>query len=245
MRRRQEPRRKRQSNFPRKEERFLGLALRMPSRRGLPGHSPGSLGRKAKEPASLPPSPDRTGVSLGFFAYPPPKPWSTFPWHPQSHQSLLSFPSGTPISFLHAPAVPHPPSPKPPSPAAAPDSHLPPGTLSIHSWHRRCQSAPRCPQPWPKAAWDPSPGVPQPRHPGGTGAGDPRVPLEGTARFPRGQWLLAPPHTLSLGCWGVRGGEVLVGTLRSRRRASSLAAPGLRGPGSEPLQLKPAPPGLG
>ena len=89
MRRRQEPRRKRQSNFPRKEERFLGLALRMPSRRGLPGHSPGSLGRKAKEPASLPPSPDRTGVSLGFFAYPP-------------TQALEHIPLAPPISPISA-----------------------------------------------------------------------------------------------------------------------------------------------
>lgn len=44
-----------------------------------------------------------------------------------------------------------------------------------------------------------------------------------------------------LGLLGV-GGEVLVGTLQSRRPASSLAVPELRGPGSELLPLKPAPP---
>lgn len=49
----------------------------------------------------------------------------------------------------------------------------------------------------------------------------------------RGQRLLAPPHTLSLGCWGW-GGEVLVGTLRSRRpgiKLGSARTAGGRGPG--------------
>ena len=110
---------------------------------------------------------------------------------------------------------------KPPSPAAAPDFHLPPGTLSVHSCHGRCHSASPCPQPWPKAAWDPG------------------VPL----RALRGRQLPAPPHTLSLGCGGWGEGGPCGDTAKP--------APGIKlgsartdcgGPGSELLPLQPAPP---
>lgn len=162
--------------FPEEGGKIPWLGLEDGKQTGLPGHSPAPSGEMQRS-RPLPPSPDRTGVSLGIFAFPLPKPRSTFPWHPHSQQSLLSFPSGTPVSLVTAPAVPHPPSPKPPSPAAAPDSHLPLGTLSIHSRHRRCHSATRCPQPWPKAAWDPCPGVPQSWHPRALVLGTRGVPL--------------------------------------------------------------------
>lgn len=162
--------------FPEEGGKIPWLGLEDGKQTGLPGHSPAPWGEMQRS-RPLPPSPDRTGVSLGIFAFPLPKPRSTFPWHPHSQQSLLSFPSGTPVSLVTAPAVPHPPSPKPPSPAAAPDSHLPLGTLSIHSRHRRCHSATRCPQPWPKAAWDPCPGVPQSWHPRALVLGTRGVPL--------------------------------------------------------------------
>lgn len=143
-----------------------------------PGPLPGSLRRDAKEPAPPPPSPDRTGVSLGIFAFPLPKPRSTSPGTPiltnlcsLSLQVLLSPPPPD-----NTPAVPHPPSPKAPSPAAAPDSHLPLGTLSIHSWHRRCHCSP-VPTTLAQSCLGSLPWGPPALAPVGTGAGDPGVPL--------------------------------------------------------------------
>lgn len=78
----------------------------------------------------------------------------------------------------------------------------------------------------------------------------PRAPVlgsrgtsEGTARLLRGQQLLAPPHTLSLGCWGWGGGPC---------GDTANSAPGIQpsnvptaGSESESLPLEPTPPGLG
>lgn len=126
--------------------------------RPLPGLG---LRRNAKEHGPSPSFSDPDGSEFGVLCLPPPQAQENIPpIHPYSHQSLLSFPSGTPASLLHAPAPRYPLPPEPPSPAAAPDSHSPPGTLSIHSWHCRCHSASRCPQPWPKAARDPCPVAP-------------------------------------------------------------------------------------
>lgn len=100
--------------FPEEGGKIPRLGLEDAKQTWAPPWAPSGERQGSWPSLSLPPSPDRTGVSLGFFAPPPhlPKPWSTFPWHPHSHQSLLSFPSGTPIFLLNAPAVP--PSRKPP-----------------------------------------------------------------------------------------------------------------------------------
>lgn len=116
MRRRQEPRRKWQSNFPRKVERFLGLASRRPGSCGLPGHSPGlGSGEMQRSTAPPPPSPTRTGVSLGFFAYPLPKPRRTFPPFTLILTSLCSLSLQVPLppsSTLLRLATPSPQSPR-------------------------------------------------------------------------------------------------------------------------------------
>lgn len=57
----------------------------------------------------------------------------------------------------------------------------------------------------------------------------------------RGQRLLAPPHTLSLGCWGW-GGRSLWGHCKAGARHQAWQCPNCGGPGSELLPLKPAPP---
>lgn len=81
--RRQEPRRKWQSHFPRKEERFLAWALRMlegcSADSGLPGHS---LSERQRGAAPFPTLPGRTGVSLMFFASPSPRPGEHCPATP-------------------------------------------------------------------------------------------------------------------------------------------------------------------
>lgn len=152
--------------FPEEGGKTPRLGLKDGKQKWAPGPLPGSFRRDAKEPAPPPSFPRQDWSEFGDLPFPPPQTQDHIPLALHSPQSLLSFPSGTPVFLVNAPAVPLPPSAKPPSPATAPDSHLPLGTLSIHSWHRRCHSAPRCPQPWPKAAWDPCPGVPQRWHPG-------------------------------------------------------------------------------
>ena len=155
-RRHQEPRRKWQSNFPRKVERFL-----LPGRLADVGFQATprlGLRRNAKEHGPSPSHPRQDRSEFGVLCFPP----------PQGQENIPLAPLFSPISALSL-QVPLPPVSsfpgltalqKPPSPAAAPDFHLPPGTLSVHSCHGRCHSASRCPQPWPKAARGPCPGVP-------------------------------------------------------------------------------------
>lgn len=151
------------------------------------------------------------------------------------------FPFRHPVSPINAPAVPHPP--EPPCPAAAPDSHLPPGTLSIHSWH--CDATPLpCAHNLGQELPGSSPwGPPELAPPGHRCWGAAGV-SEGTARLPQGQQLLAPPNTLSLGCWGV-GGRSLWGHCEAGPGHPAWQCPDCGGPGSKPLPLKPAPPGAG
>lgn len=207
MRRRPESRRKWQSNFPRKEERSLSLAWRMPSRCGLPGHSPAWLGRNAKDHSPSPSLP-RQDWSLGFFASPLPKPGRAFPWHPHSHQPLLSFPSGTPTCLFNAPAALHPS--EAPSPAAAPGSHCPlapfqftVGTADVTPPPRAHNLGRKLPRILALCSAS-----------AGTGAGDPGVPLKAlpSSRRGSGSLLRHPRCPWAAGGWG----EVLVGTLRSR-----------------------------
>lgn len=153
---------------------------------------------------------------------PPPQAQENIARHPHCHQPLR-FLFRYPCLPFTAPAVPHPLEASIPcrctrfplAPWSPLNSQLAPQmTLrsSVPTILAQRSSLPRGP-----------PTLTSPRHrcwgAGGTS--------EGTARLPRGQQLLAPPHTLSLGCWG--GGEVLVGTLRTRPRASNLATSRLLG----------------
>lgn len=73
-------------------------------------------------------------MSLVFFESPSPSPGEHCPATPIVI-SRSEFSSGTPVSL--SPLLRFPTPQKPLSLAAAPDSHLPPGAVSIHSWHRR------------------------------------------------------------------------------------------------------------
>lgn len=166
--------------------------------------------------APPPPTPDRTGVSLGFFAFPLPKARRTFPWHPYSHQSLLSFPSGTPASLLTVPGAHRPP-----------EAPLPCGCtrFPLAPWHPLGSQLSR-----PMSLRFPVPTTLAESCPG------PRGASEGTAGA-------AAPRSATHVVLGLRGvgGEVFVGTLRSRRRASSSAVPGLTAGGRGPSCCRSSP----
>lgn len=194
-------------------------ASKTPSRRGLSGHSPAWAPQKCKGARPLPlPTPDRTGV-VGVLCFPPPQGQENIPWHPYSHQSPALFPFRYPCLPPHRSWGSSPSRSPPPLPHSG--FHLPPGTLSVHSCHGRCHSASPCPQPWPESC--------------GTGGAS-----EGTAgrqlplRHTRCPWAAGG------------GGEVFVGTLRSRRRASSSAVPRLTAGGRGPSCCRSSPrPGAG
>lgn len=186
---------------------------------GFQATPPAWAPQKCKGARPLPSHPDRTGVSLGFFAFPFPRPGEHSPGTPILTNLCL---------FLQ---VPLPPPHRSWGLIALQKPSLRLHQVSLAPWHplgsqlSRPMSPPAspCPQPWPKAARDPG------------------VPLEGTA----GAAGSPLRHTRCPWAAGVGGG--LVGTLRgSRRRASSSAVPGLTaGAGVRALPLQPAPPGLG
>lgn len=202
--------------------------------RPLPGLGSGEMQRSTAPP---PANPDRTGVSLGFFASPLPKPRRTFPWYPYSHQSVLSFPSGTPTSLLNAPVAHHPL--EAPLPCCCTRFPLAP-------WHPlNSQLAPPMSLcfPVPTTLAESCPGSlfwgPLALAPGRHWGWGPGGASEGTAgaAAPR-----SATHVV-LGLLG--GGEVLVGTLQSRRPASSLAVPELRGAGVRAAAAQARAPGVG
>lgn len=115
-------------------------ASKTPSRRGLSGHSPAWAPEMQKEHGPSPLPPPTGQEEFGALAFPP-KARRTFPWHPYSHQSLLSsfrYPCLPSSPFLGLIALQ-----KPPPSAAAPGFTCPPGTPSVHSCHGRCHPLPR------------------------------------------------------------------------------------------------------
>lgn len=161
-------------------------------------------------------------MSLGFFAFPLPKARRTFPWHPYSHQSLLSFPSGTPASLLIVPGAHRPP-----------EAPLPCGCtrFPLAPWHPLGSQLSR-----PMSLRFPVPTTLAESCPG------PRGASEGTAgaAAPR-----SATHVV-LGLRGVGGGGLCGDTAKPAQGIKlGSARTDCGGPGSELLPLQPAPPGLG
>ena len=200
--------------------------------RPLPGLGSGEMQSSTAPP---PATPDRTGVSLGFFASPLPKPRRTFPWYPYSHQSVLSFPSGTPASLLNVPAAHHPL--EAPLPCCCTRFPLAP-------WHPlNSQLAPPMSLcfPVPTTLAESCPGSlfwgPLALASGKHWCWGPGGASEGTAgaAAPR-----SATHVV-LGLLGV-GGRSLWGHCKAGARHQAWQCPDCGGPGSELLPLKPAPP---
>lgn len=209
-----------------------GVAQRMPgcqaavSSRPLPGIR---LRRNAKEHGPSPSFPGQDWSEFGVLGFPLPQAQeNTAPASPSSSMS-----GSLALQVLLPPSPTLLRSPHLPSPLPCCCTRFP-----LAPWHPRNSQLTR-----PMSLCSPAPttlvqsfsgslswGPPALTFPGHWCWG-PRDVSEGTARLLRGQRRLASPHTLSLGCWGGVVEEVLVGTLRSRRRAASLAVPGLRGAG--------------
>lgn len=183
-------------------------------------------------------------MSLGIFPFPLPKPRITFPWHSippnlcsLSLQVLLSS-SSTLLRFLSLPLRSPPPlllHQIPTCPLAP--SQFTAGTADVTLLPGAHNLGPKL--PGILALGSPSAGT------RGHWCWGPGGASEGTARFPRGQWLLAPPHTLSLGCWGVVGGGGPCGDTAKPAPGIKPDSAGTAGPGVRVAAAQARAPGAG
>lgn len=232
--------------LPKAGRKVPGLASRMPGcladvgSRPLPGLQ---LGRNAKERGPSPSLPRQDSSEFGVLGFPPPHAKEIIPLAPP-YSSISSISALFPFRY----------SCLPPQRSSGPSPQPPP--LLLH----QIPACPLAPSQFTVGTADVTP-LPSARNlsqelPGILVLGSPSAgtsPFRALVLGTRGCLRALPGSRGGSGSslrharcpWaaGVGGGEVLVGTLRSWRRASSLAVLRLRDPGSEPLSLKPAPRG--